>query len=171
MLIREATLNDKTQLLSLLNEFDEYFTKNTLFSKDILPFAKYKDSNTTFGEVANEWLTNPAFYLLVAEEGNKLAGYICGTIKNLRVRVLDKEGSIEDWFVKEEYRRQGVGKQLYDRLVETFIRQRCSHLALRVYTGNQQIIRLYENMGYSNIETRMVKQLSTVADHPIGGVG
>ncbi len=159
MIIRKAVISDKRQLLNLFNEFDEYFTIHHLFSEKFLPFTKYKDKNKIFNEVVEDYIQKPEYYLFVAENNKELVGYICGSIKNIDCRVLDKEGSIEDWFVKEEWREKGVGKQLYDQLIDVFQKENCTHLGLRVFCANTDVIKMYHKMGFIDAELRMVKKL------------
>src|SRR5260221_11979630 len=110
MIIRKAIESDKQELVKKLAEFDSYLTP--LFPKELVPFIKYKDRNATFEEVVDEWLSNHEYILFVAEDNGNLVGHICGTVKTKKFHVNDREGSIEEWFVSEDYRHKGVGKQL-----------------------------------------------------------
>ncbi len=157
MLIRKATINDGQQLIEKLAEFDEYLTP--LFSPEINPFVQYKDKNKTFEEVVTEWLNNPEYILFVAEDNGSLLGHICGTVKKKKYSVKDREGSVEEWFVSEEYRHQGIGKQLYQALLLEFKKAKCTHLKLRVFTDNKKTIGMYHKMGFMDLEFTLIKKL------------
>lgn len=155
MIIRKAIILDKAQLLVLFQKFYEYL--NGLFSAEFLLFTKYKDKEKTFSEVLELWLNNLEYTVFVAEENNQLIGYVCGTVKNKPLRVLDKEGSIVEWFVEEQWRGKGIGKKLYEELFEDFKKAKCTHLGLRVYTANNSAINLYRKNGFIENESSFVK--------------
>lgn len=142
----------------LFQEFDKYLNK--LFFEELLPFTQYKDKDKTFLEVLELWLNNPEYQVYVAEENSQLIGYICGIVKNKPLRVLNKEGSIEEWYVEEKYRGKGMGKQLYEELLKEFKKAGCTHLGLRVYTANNSAINIYRKMGFIDSELTMVKSLN-----------
>src|SRR5438034_7920767 len=157
MNIRKAIREDKNQLLYLVNKFDDYYIEGKIFPENFLPFVKYKDKNKLFQEVVDDWLHNPKYFIYVAEENGNLVGYICGTIQAKSQRVLNKEGFIEDWFVLDEYRHIGVGKQLYDILMKDFKNEQCNRLGLKAYAANKETIEMYRRMGFIDAELAMVK--------------
>lgn len=159
MIIRRATREDKEQILRLIYEFDEYFAKDKLFSDEILPFTQYKDRETLFENVVNTWLSNSENFIFVAEDNGKLVGHIVGSIQMKNDRILDKEGSIDEWFVTESARGGGVGKQLYDALLEIFKEKNCNHVGLKVYSANKNTIGLYHKIGFLDLELTMVKKI------------
>lgn len=158
MTIRKSISSDKDQLLVLFKKFDEYLNK--LFSEEFLLYTRYKDQEKTFSEVLDLWLNNLEYFVYVADENHQLIGYICGTVKNKPLRVLDKEGSIEEWFVEEKWRGKGIGKQLYEELIKEFRIACCTHLGLRSYTANNSTINVYRKMGFIDSELTMVKSLN-----------
>lgn len=160
MTIRKATLQDKEQIIRLVTEFDEYFAKEQLFSPEILPFTQYKDKGSLFPLVVEEWLSNSKYFVFVAEENGELVGHIVGSIQGKKDRILDKEGSIDEWFVNKNYRHHGVGGQLYDVLLEVFKQNNCTHIGLKVYSANKETIEMYEKMGLVDLERTMVKKLT-----------
>src|SRR6185312_14941544 len=109
MIIRKANIQDKEQIISLMDGFNNYYYDEKIFSEDFLPFWEYKDKQKIFKETAQEWLTDSSFFVFLAEEKNVLIGYIVGYVKKREPRVLDKEGYINDWFVSKGYRNKGVG--------------------------------------------------------------
>ncbi len=95
----------------------------------------------------------------MADENRSLMGYIVGSIQVKQDRVLDKEGSIDEWFVTETARRTGIGKQLYDSLIEVFKQHVCNHIGLKIYSANKNIVELYHRMGLHDLEFTKVKAL------------
>lgn len=158
MIVRKATIQDKEQIVGLVREFDEYFAKNRLFSQEIIPFTVYKDKNSLFSHVVEEWLTNTGYFVFVAEEDGRLLGHIVGSIVEKNDRVLDKEGSIDEWFVSKNFRDKGVGKQLYNMLLDVFRQNNCNHIGLKVYSANEETIEKYHKLGFVELEVTMVKE-------------
>ena len=68
-------------------------------------------------------------------------------------------GHISEIYVKDEYRRQGVGQKMLS-FVEDFLKQRgvCG-LDLEVYKFNTKALGLYEKQGFEEIKTYMHKEI------------
>jgi GNAT superfamily N-acetyltransferase len=158
MEIRRATIQDKNKIVTLMDEFNNYYYDNNIFSEEFLPFWEYKDKQAIFDETAQEWLTKSEYMLFVAEENGEIIGYICGQVKERKPRVLDKEGYINDWFVKEGKRKKGVGMKLYKTLIEQFKEQKCNRLGLLTNTRNKETIDFYHKLGFIDESLTMVKQ-------------
>jgi len=59
---------------------------------------------------------------------------------------------LEDIFVLEEYRRQGVGKKLFDFLKETAKREGCGRIEFTVLKWNKSAQEFYEKNGAQQLE-------------------
>lgn len=158
MNIRRATHEDKDFLVQLLNEFNNYYYEEKVFSVEFLPFWEYKDKQAIFTETVEQWL-KPEYLFFVAEADDKLVGYICGEVRERKPRVLDREGYINDWFVKKEWRNQGVGMSLYQILVDEFKKQGCNRLGLYTNVRNQKTIELYHKLGFIDESLTLVKKV------------
>src|SRR5690625_4551204 len=110
----------------------------------------------TLGEVRptvekNKSLIEPllkkgSYYLISIEEG-KLMGWIL--IGASRDQFTDKmNGFIYELFVLEEFRGNGVSKQLMKTAVDELRHNGYSEVRLSAYAGNQAI-KLYEKMGFT----------------------
>lgn len=159
MIIRKATIQDKEQIVKLMNEFNDYYYDEGIFSREFKPLWEYKDKFATFEEAAEEWLSQPQFIMFVAEENDQLIGYICGQIKDRKPRVLDKEGYINDWFVSKNWRGRGVGKQLYQPLLDEFRAAKCNRLGLLTNIHNKNTIAFYHTLGFIDDSINMVKKI------------
>lgn len=159
MKIREASIEDKDEIVRLLDEFNEYYFVEKIFSEEFIPFWEYKNKQKIFNETAQEWLTKPEYFFFLAEEEGKIIGYIVGEIKEREPRVLDKEGYINDWFVKKKWRSKGVGTSLYNALLEEFKDQACNRLGLYTNTRNKKTIDFYHKLGFIDESLTMVKKM------------
>jgi ribosomal protein S18 acetylase RimI-like enzyme len=90
-------------------------------------------------------------YYLISTENNKLMGWIL--IGGSKDQFSNKTiGFIYELFVLDEYRGQGISKQLINTAVEQFKQEGYSEIRLSVFEGNKAI-KLYENLGF---ETRTI---------------
>ena len=59
---------------------------------------------------------------------------------------------LEDIFVLDEYRRQGVGKRMFDFLKETAKREECGRIEFTVLKWNKNAQEFYEKNGAQRLE-------------------
>ena len=96
--------------------------------------------------VASE-LNNPLSLWLVAQEGERLAGYVGSQT------VLD-ETDMMNIAVHPDYRRCGVAQQLVVQLVADLKRRGSRCLTLEVRASNDPARKLYEKLGFQQIGLR-----------------
>ena len=73
---------------------------------------------------------------------------------------------LEDIFVKEQSRREGIGKALFLRCIKEAARQRCGRMEWQVLTWNRKAMSFYSKLGAKKIEDYRLfrldeKQLNT----------
>lgn len=93
-------------------------------------------------------------YFLVARTEDDLIGWV------LVDRSLDwfthKEiGWISDVYVKKEFRNQGVARVLMEQSLEEFKHLGYDDVRLNVFTFNEKAIRLYEKLGFKDVNKFM----------------
>lgn len=91
--------------------------------------------------------TTPVF---VCEEDNDIKGYAFCVIQDLsKCHNLhpDKSLYIDDICVDEKYRRHGVGRKLYDFVMQYAKDEVCFNVTLNVWDRNPEARAFYENMG------------------------
>ena len=86
-----------------------------------------------FNRVKNEYLLNSETYVYV--ENNEIKGFIS----------LLNNGYIGALFVKEEFKRQGIGRKLIN-----YCKENNDRLTLKVYEKNIDAILFYAAMGFKN---------------------
>lgn len=90
---------------------------------------------------------NPLALWLVAMDGDQLAGYVGSQ-------------SVLGWAdmmnvaVAPCYRRQGIGRELTQRLISLLQEEKVSCLTLEVRVSNKPAIKLYEQMGFVEVGRR-----------------
>jgi ribosomal protein S18 acetylase RimI-like enzyme len=127
----------------------------------LTPKPEYKD--IYFNNVITK-VNNGKGRIIVAEDGDKLVGYIIGTIEEIVGEDLfefkpAKEGFITDIFVKEEYRRQGIAEKLMNMIIDFFEKEECDYVKLYTQASNHNAQNLYRKEGFSDYNKKMVKIL------------
>ena len=87
-----------------------------------------------------EELTNPLARVWVAEQDGKTVGYA-------GMRCVVGEGYVNNVAVFPEYRRQGVGRALVEKLIAEAGRE-CAFLSLEVRASNEAALALYYELGF-----------------------
>ncbi len=157
--IRRAASSDYDGLYLLWEEFGKVFTKETLMRPlGIEWMNECKDEDEVLRKVTREFVSDPKHLCFVADCDGTLVGFISGCLNIDEDKVYDRKGYIEDWFVSETHRRRGVGRQLWDALLEEFTAQDCSWLELGAFASNPAI-EFYKSQGFVNSTVKMVKKL------------
>ncbi|MCH5201799.1 MAG: ribosomal protein S18-alanine N-acetyltransferase [Oscillospiraceae bacterium] len=99
-------------------------------------------SNPWSFESLNAELSKVGACFYVAELNGEAAGYIGFNM------VLD-EGYIANIAVKEKFRRQGVGRKLLQKVIETAVKNNLSFVSLEVRESNISAIGLYKEFGFT----------------------
>lgn len=148
--IRPATIDDSDAVGALIDEFRSYL--HALGDLDACKnFGSEQYRRDGFG-------TNPSFHGLVAHRGSEILGYA------LYAREYSTDtGSptlyLHDLFVRESYRRQGVGEELMKRLVEICKAAGGAAINWHVWHRNESAIRFYERIGARSCETIRLMRL------------
>lgn len=87
-----------------------------------------------------------ALYLVALKNG-----VVCGTVG---MYIVSGEGQIMNIAVREGFRRQGIGKQLLDRLIQEGKKRGASLFTLEVSSENAAALRLYESFGFREVGRR-----------------
>lgn len=161
MVLREATAEDIYALKPLWQAlYQHQFEHGMLLHLPDGSFEAWvKSIHPGLGRFAN---------IVVAEIGSEVAGFVAG-----RIRVLppyfgaETIGTISEVFVKESYRRYGVGRRMLTASVKWFQAQGITRVELQVVAGNKDGIEFYRRLGWHEELVQMVWDSSR---HPRGDV-
>jgi ribosomal protein S18 acetylase RimI-like enzyme len=156
LVIRKLEEKDKDQMRKLMKEFWMDYTRSEMLSPQLREYAELRDYEATI-ETELDWYLKEFSY--VAEENGKLVGYIIGTIKEKKHRKLARSGYIEEFFVTEAKRKQGIGKQLFDTLVKDYKERSCDILEISAFAENKEAIDLYKRYGFLEREVSFVRKI------------
>jgi GNAT superfamily N-acetyltransferase len=114
--------------------------------------AKNRISKGAFGK-------NPLFYILVAEEHRKIVGYAFYffTYSSFLAR---RTLYLEDIFITETRRNQGIGKLFWSKLLSIAKKNKCGRMEWCVLDWNKNAIRFYERLGAHELKDWKYYRLS-----------
>lgn len=117
---------------------EELFRLNELFG------------NTTTLEAIKESLTeNNREIVCIAYAGGISAGYCVGLIVD-SMCYSEKRVYIEALYVRDGYRKQGIGEALISCIEKEALLQGISHIHITVHSENIRALSLYHKIGYAN---------------------
>ena len=154
-MIRKATHNDILRILELLSQVNDVHADGR---PDFFIKGKRKYNEEELLKIINDDTTPVFVYvgtrLVTSESGTRQATsvqrYAFCVIQNLsqcdNLRP-DKSLYIDDICVDESYRRHGVGKKLYEHVVQFAKEEKCFNITLNVWAKNLSAQAFYESMG------------------------
>lgn len=150
--IRFANAQDYVPLLDLFELVDTFHRENlpTIFQK---PAGPARDQ-----DYFESLLLDQENGLFIAEVEDEIAGFILAILHitpPFSVFIPSRLALVSDIVVKTEFRRQGIGRLLVNKIHEWAETQGASAVELTVYSFNQAAIDFYKTIGYETINFRM----------------
>ena len=110
------------------------------------------------------WLTtratDPRSVFLVADANPKLVAFLIGTIEDeIPIYRLKQYGFIHDLWVEEDYRHEGVGRQLVMLAIEKFKAIGMEQIRLDTAFPNEPARKLFASCGFRPSTTEMLLEL------------
>ena len=112
---------------------------------------------TEVGKKDLEYFLNEQ-YIYVAEENEKIVGFITAEIFKKKAWYTVQLGSINNIFVLEEYRNQGIGKALIKTVIDALKEVGITNVQLDTYNKNDKAIKFYEGLGFEKCNLQMLYQ-------------
>jgi ribosomal protein S18 acetylase RimI-like enzyme len=102
--------------------------------------------------------------LLVAENSNEITGICIATVNEIVNKPAHKDRKyicVEDICVDEKHRKNGIGKRLYQAIVEKAKEQKAEGIELTVYGFNKNAVSFYEGLGMNIKNIKYEQKLKT----------
>ena len=131
--IRAATINDIALLRTMIRELAEF--EHEL---ELVTIREEELARDGFGE-------NPRFRALIGEWEGQPAGY--AFFFNYFSTWVGKGLFLEDLFVREKFRKRGIGKALLAEVARIAVNEQCYGIHWEVLDWNQKAIELYKALG------------------------
>jgi len=122
------------------------------------------------GQMYRRWMTarasDPNSVFLVADHDRLLAdvpylvGFLVATVeKPIPIYRVDRFGFIHDVFVEEDYRHEGVGRQMTMLALERFREIGVTQIRLETAAANDAARKLFASCGFRAASTEMLVEL------------
>ncbi len=112
---------------------------------------------TEVGKKDLEYFLNEQ-YIYVAEENEKIVGFITAEIFKKKAWYTVQLGSINNIFVLEEYRNKGIGKALMKTMINALKEVGITNIQLDTFNKNSKAIKFYEELGFEKCNIQMLYQ-------------
>lgn len=154
LIIRKATLSDLKDIQVLNNDLFEYETKNG-YDSYVKDWALGKKSADYFTDLINNQ------FVIVAQEGQEAVGYLAGSIykDNTYSYYKGLTAELENMFLKEKYRKFGLGSKLINKFLEWCKSNNVKRVFVTASIGNEGTINFYKKNGFNNINLTLKKDL------------
>lgn len=159
--IRKARQSDLKAVSTLWKEFARYFDGLAVGNKTLAPHMKRKrGAPESFMRWARRHIGSKRGALFLAEVDGRPVGYSFIYIKrNPGITKIDTFGYVEDLFVRERFRGQGISSQLMNESMKWFLHRKIRHISLHVLDENHIPRTIYEKWGFFPFITEMRKDL------------
>jgi len=141
--VRPATRRDVPALVALWEELMEFHRARDPF------FTQSREGRQIFARFVEENIRNDAACVLVATVDAQIVGYCQGILdRHPPALALADFGQILDFGVTADYRRAGIGAQMFQALCEWFRREGIRRVEVRHSTANEIGARFWPKMGF-----------------------
>ena len=138
MVIRKADYND----VKILNHF------LTLLIKDERQYDLGIDENFIVTNMYENYIEDPNKLIIVAEENNKIVGYLYGIIKPNDDSYKYIIAKLDALYIDNNYRNKGIATSLIDHFKKWAISKSAHKIEVSVWSKNIKAKRLYEKNNF-----------------------
>jgi len=105
---------------------------------------------------------DPRSVFHVAQQSNRLVGFIVGTLeKEIPVYSLKEYGFIHDLWIEPDVRGQGAGSQLAQAAIDAFARIGVKQIRLDTASANDAARKLFARYGFRPSTIQMLREMGT----------
>ena len=150
--------------LSEITELIKLWESQYKYHHDLDPVYYVSNSSLLrkkFKEYLEKAINKDKPNILVAKEDKNLIGFITYKINEIDYfdTNIKKYGEVIELFVRHDYRKRGVGKELLQKTEEYLKQKGIKWIEVQVSTFNKNAISAYKHMGYQNHQTLMFKNI------------
>jgi ribosomal protein S18 acetylase RimI-like enzyme len=151
--IEEAKKNEMSSVLSLMTELSDYHKKI-----DPKYYKSGKEREESDKKRLIEYFSKKRKNqkILVAKVKNKIVGFLIGGIQKSHSYCKEnKIGVIHRVYVKENFRKRGIGKLLIEELLKWLKKRKVKFVEVEVDSRNKIGIEAYKKYGFFEFHKRM----------------
>lgn len=141
--IRQANKNDITQMVPLLDEVSKLHIEKR---PDVFKIKSHEEIKSNLEEM----IQDESNFILIAEDKQVAVGVIICKVREINNHTNLKNTKvlwINEICVKQEYRRNGIGRSLIEKAKEIAKANNCLRLELNCWELNEEAMKFYENQG------------------------
>ena len=141
--IRQANKNDITQMVPLLDEVSKLHIEKR---PDVFKTRAYEEIKSNLEEM----IQDESNIILIAEDKQVAVGVIICKVREINNHTNLKNTKvlwINEICVKQEYRRNGIGRSLIEKAKEIAKANNCLRLELNCWELNEGAMKFYEKQG------------------------
>ena len=148
IIIRKLNENDIEQAINLCDEIREYHRQilNGYFN----PIDREFERNALLSTLNSE-----SSYAFVAEDNSNIVGILIADRKNAPYLEKPLVCHVGTFGVTQKYRKQGIGKKLFDEFLKFCRQQKIQEVKLSVFCSNKAACEFYKHYGFQTNEQKM----------------
>ncbi|MGB9675510.1 MAG: GNAT family N-acetyltransferase [Candidatus Nanoarchaeia archaeon] len=98
--------------------------------------------------------------MVVAENEKEIMGYFLAKIEKAPIYITPKRiGVIYDAFVKEKYRRKGIGENLFKVVLDWFKKNKIKHVEVTADYRNKQAIQFLKKLNFKPYRLKLRRDI------------
>jgi GNAT superfamily N-acetyltransferase len=131
------------------------------FHADIEPiFTPSEDALTGFeNEFLRKAMKSENSLIQVALDGERVVGYAISDIQDIPGSKIGKCGNINHLHVAKEYRRQGIGKMMYEAILPWFHLQGINVIEIQLTAKNEVACSFWRKLGYRDLQHTWYREI------------
>jgi GNAT superfamily N-acetyltransferase len=157
MMIRKATSKDIPAIIECSKEFQTCGT--ALFNENERKLFKFKKNHLSIlRKFLKKWIRSQDAQVFVAELNGSIEGFMMATINKIAsVYEHEKEIHIEGIFIREGFRKKGIGKKFLQAAEEWAKKKGIFSIGLTVLIKNKDASSAYKKLGFFAHNYKMSK--------------
>ncbi len=149
--IRQATSKDLKLCQDFRNQLYSYEIEN--FDNNIMEEWSFSSYGKNDMKLA---LKNGKVFL--AFDGVKAVGFLNSYVME-ETYLIEKVAKLDEIFVKEDYRGQGVGRLLVENFIDYYIKADIHHIRVKCDFKNDEAIGFYKHIGFEELHLELAKKI------------
>lgn len=148
--IRRATINDLEAICDLsqqLFDYEQQFTDEFNMS-----WSRAIEGKKFF----TKKLKGRKSFILLAQDGNKLAGYILIALESPAWREYIPIADVANLSIAPDYRGKGIGTRLMQQAKKMAIKRGAKRMSVSALTSNARVLKFYEKQGFKDFNITLI---------------